>query len=297
MIHRHVPFLLIIPLFLLLISGIGRDDVTVEQYIAKAKDPAFDCVGELYVKGHFGSSCVLIGQRYVITTAHSVFTDSKKMVRDSIETPLGKRKIKRAAYSYPTPAQQITIKINGKKYKCIQVFIHPLFSDTFRSMQDYDLAVLKLESAVTGVTIPELYKGEILNKAGIAVGCGEVGTGDDFEGKKRYKRLKMAGENMIDSVTSILLWADMDHPRLSGFNRMGSDKPLPMEWMGNGGDCGSGLFIEENHKMYLAGVSFSPAYFTDMHTYGKLQGVNYGFVTGWTNLSPVNQWISASLLQ
>jgi hypothetical protein len=54
-------FFSLFPLFLLLISGIGRDDVTVEQYIAKAKDPAFDCVGELYVKGRIleAAACLL----------------------------------------------------------------------------------------------------------------------------------------------------------------------------------------------------------------------------------------------
>lgn len=283
---------LFIPAALLLISGIGRDDVPLEQYYAKAQDSAFRCVGELYVKGKFANTCVLIHERYVLTTAHSIFLDSKKNVKDSIETPVGKRTVKRPAYTYPAQPQELVIQFDNQKVKAKGIIIHPQYSDSFRRSTDaYDLVLIELETPVTGIAIPELYTGQLLNKPGIAVGCGAVATADDYKEKKNHKRRKMAGENMIDSVNGPLLWADMDHPRLSGFNRMGSEKPLPLEWLGNGGDCGSALFIEENNQKYLAGISFSPAYFTDMYHYGKLKGVSYGFVTGWASIPALHDWI------
>jgi hypothetical protein len=283
--------------FITLISGIGRDDVPIEQYTSRGRDSAYACVGELCIKGSFGSSCVLIHPKYVITTAHSVFMDSKQLVNDSIQTPLGMKPTRRAAYTFLPKPEQVSVKFGNLKIRGKRIMPHPLFDTSFRSLDEYDVAVIELETPVTNISIPQLYTGEMLNKRGIAVGWGEVSTADDYEGKKRHKRLKMAGENMIDSISPFLLWADMDHPRLSGFNRMGNEKPLPLEWMGSGGDSGSALFLEEENKLYLAGVSFSPAKFTDMYTYGKLRGVHYGFITGWANVSALHGWIVAQMQQ
>lgn len=294
------PFLrplLLIPLFLLLVAGAGRHDISLNAYFERAKDPAFACAGELLLGNEPVSSCVLIGKRYVMTTAHSLREGSKKTVTRSVSTPVGMRPLQVPVYMYTSKPEKMRVKLNDKTYRCKQLFIHPMYSDTFGSLGDYDIAILELEEEVTGIAIPVLYNGNMLNKKGITVGCGEVGTGDDYNGIKKYKLQKMAGENMIDSVTELNLWADMDHPDSALFNRIGSEKPLPLEYMGLQGDCGSPLFVQEGNTYYLAGISFAPAYFTDMYYFGKLHGTNYGFITGWTRISVIREWMDGIMMK
>ena len=283
--------LLLIPIFLLLVSGAGRHDVSLDAYYELAKDPAFACAGELFLGNEPVSSCVLIGKRYVMTTAHSLREGSRKTVTKSVSTPVGLRPMQVPAHMYTSKPEKIRVKLDNKIYRCKQLFIHPMYSDTFGSFGDYDIAILELEEEVTGIGIPALYNGNMLNKRGITVGCGEVGTGDDYNGRKKYKTHKMAGENMIDSITELNLWADMDHPDSAMFNRIGNAKPLPLEYMGLQGDCGSPLFVQEDNAYYLAGISFAPAYFDDMYYFGKLHGTNYGFITGWTKISVIREWM------
>lgn len=279
-------------LVMLCMSGIGRDDVPLERYHAYAKDSSFDCVGELYVKGKFITGCVLVSERYVLTTAHGLYRDSKALVQDSIQTPEGMKPFQRPAYTYPVTTGDVQVRLKGQQLRCRRFIIHPLYADSFRGAGDYDLALLELEKPVTGIAIVPVYTGDHeLGTRGVHAGYGEVSIADEFTVERKHKRRKMAGENMIDSVDALYLWADMDHPRLAGFNRMGDDKPLPLEWMGTGGDCGCPLFIEEGGKRYIAGISFAPAYYSDMYHYGKTCGCYYGFITGWTRLSAVQAWI------
>ncbi len=285
--------MLIIPAFLLLVSGAGRHDISLNAYFELAKDPAFACAGELLLGNEPVSSCVLIGKRYVMTTAHSLREGSKKTVTKSVSTPLGMRPLQVPVYMYTSKAEKLRVKLDNRTFRCKQLFIHPLYADTFGSLENYDIAILELEEEVTGISIPALYNGNMMNKRGISVGCGEVGTGDDYDGKKKYKLRKMAGENMIDSVTALQLWADMDHPDSANFNRTGSEKPLPLEYMGLQGDCGSPLFVQEGNTYYLAGISFAPSYFNDMYYFGRLHGTNYGFITGWTKIYVVKDWMNS----
>lgn len=291
--YLFVRSLLLIPVFLLLVSGAGRHDISLDAYFELAKDPAFACAGELLRGKQAVSSCVLIGKRYVMTSAHSLREDSKKTVTRNVSTPIGMRPMQVPVYTYNTNPEKMRVKLGNKTYRCKQLFIHPMYSDTFGSFGDYDIGILELEEEVVDINIPIVYSGNMLNKRGVTVGFGEVGTGDDYNGIKKYKTQKMAGENMIDSVTEVNLWADMDHPDSAVFNRTGSAKPLPLEYMGLQGDCGSPLFVQEGNAYYLAGISFAPAYFTDMYYFGKLHGTNYGFITGWTKISVIREWMES----
>lgn len=109
----------------------------------------------------------------------------------------------------------------------------------------------------------------------------------------------MAGENIIDSFGGNLLnnswgvlYADMDNPKTTECNRMGDHSPLPLEWHGDAGDCGGGLFILQNKEWRLAGISFAPSYYADWEIYGRKYGT-YGFIDGWTRVSPLVIWIKS----
>ena len=112
----------------------------------------------------------------------------------------------------------------------------------------------------------------------------------------------MAGENMIDSLAGniidnklTLLFGDMDNPNTNECNRLSSPYPLPLEFHASSGDCGGGLFIQQDNIWYLAGINFGPSYYSDMKIYGKKFGY-YGFLDGWTRVSAYANWIKTNSL-
>ena len=61
---------------LIFFSGIIRHDVKEEKYLKLAQQKQFDCVGQIYKDTMKSGSCVLIGDRFVLSAAH-VFIDSE----------------------------------------------------------------------------------------------------------------------------------------------------------------------------------------------------------------------------
>ncbi len=278
-------------------SGIGRDDVKIKKYFDYAKDSTFECVGEVFDnKGKFILSCVLIKNNYVISSAHGFFKESKESVIDTI-TVLNKRyPIKRAKYSIRLDESQFYFKFKNKLFYAKRILIHPEYNDDFHSNGYNDIALIELTENISFLKPAVLYSdtNELNSKA---IVCG-FGNNSNAVGKRYLlSRKKMAGENMIDSIggnkingTFGILFADMDNPKSIECNRMGSPTPLPLEWHGDAGDCGGGLFIKQNDEWRLAGISFAPSYFEDWKVYGAKYGI-YGFIDGWTRISTLVDWI------
>lgn len=293
-----------ITVIVLFFNGIGRHDTPLKKYFDFAKDSIFDCVGEVFnSKGNkFIQSCVLISNQHIIATAHGFYEESKAMVNDSV-TVLGKKyPIKRPAYSTLKKSSDFYIKIDGKIYQVEKIIIHPHYDDAFNSYGYNDIAIVKLKQEVVQNIKPAILYTDTLERGsrGIVCGYGAVlkASGSSFSFGKRKK---MAGENMIDSLGGNytnnkwgVLFADMDKPETVVCNRMGDAAPLPLELHGHTGDCGGGLFIIQNKEWRLAGISFAPSYYDDWKLYGQSYGY-YGFIDGWTRVSPIADWIKSNI--
>lgn len=239
---------------------------------------------------------------YVLSSAHGFFKESKESVIDTI-TVLNKRyPIKRAKYSILENKSQFIFKFKDKSFFAKRIIIHPEYNDDFHSDGYNDIAIIELTESIDFIKPAVLYTDtNELNSKGII--CG-FGVNSNAIGKRKFLiRKKMAGENIIDSIggnkingTHGVLYADMDNPKSIVCNRMGSPTPLELEWHGGAGDCGGGLFILQNHKWQLAGISFAPSYFEDWKVYGEKYGY-YGFIDGWTRISPLNDWIKSLIDQ
>lgn len=289
---------------LLFFSGVGRDDVPLKEYYRFAEDSVFRCIGEAYAtKGNtFILSCVVIGDRYLLSAAHGYYVDSDSLVMDSV-TVLGKKyPLKRPASSWLDEAGSFYFRIGGKKYYARKITVHPDFVSDFGSPQYNDIALIELTEPIGSFHAAVLYTGSSEGGSrGIACGYGAASKAQNNGIWPFARRKKMAGENHIDSLGGNrlgdqwgVLFADMDHPRTSVCNRMGSSTPLPLEWRSDQGDCGSGLFIQQDGQWRLAGISFGPSYFDDEKTYREKYGY-YGFIDGWTRISPLVEWIEGSM--
>lgn len=291
---------LMFSLYILSFSGIGRDDVPLKKYYEFAKDSIFDCVGEVYSsKGSkFIQSCVLIDKYYVLATAHGFYTESKDLINDSITVLNLKYPVKRPASTKLADKSIFYFKFKNKVYYAEKIVIHPNYIDGFHSNGYNDIALIKLNIPITSVQSAALYSdNKEMGSRGIVCGFGATLNASSRNLFPFSKRKKMAGENMIDSLGGNLiknsfglLFADMDHPKTSNCNRMGDSIPLPLEMHGDAGDCGGGLFIKQDAKWRLAGISFAPSYYDDWKLYGQKYGY-YGFIDGWTRVSPLVEWI------
>lgn len=116
----------IVTLGLLCFSGIGRDDIPMKRYSEFAKDSVFDCIGEVFdSKGRYILSCVLIDNRFLLSSAHGFFKDSNTDVIDTI-TVLNKRyPIKRPESTRLLDKSEFYFKFKNKKFKAKNIKIHP----------------------------------------------------------------------------------------------------------------------------------------------------------------------------
>lgn len=303
----------IITVGFLFFSGIGRSDVSLSKYQQFAQDSVFDCIGELYYKNKFQLTCILIDKTHVLTVAHGFYYDSGKYHKDSVYEPVYGRFIygKIAEKLIVGKAKDFFIKFSGKKYKLKSIHINETFqkSKPYRDQygihpseeENFDMAIVELETEVAEIKPATLYeKNEELNKRAIMCGFGEVEKANEVNvSRTLHKRRKMAGENMIDSLGGFRVgdnWAglcfDFDAPNSDCCNRMGSAKPLPLEYYISAGDCGSGLFIQEENQWQLAGVHSGFEIRSEYVNYGQKYGKYYGFTGYYIRISMFKDWIS-----
>lgn len=96
-------------------------------------------------------------------------------------------------------------------------------------------------------------------------------------------------------MPTLLTW-DFDHPTRDDCNRMGSAKPMPLEYKENGGDSGGGIFRKTNMRWELIGIV----------TGGPKAGVEvdrllktgyYGHISQHTRFSVFANWIDNTIAE
>jgi hypothetical protein len=290
---------------LLLISGIGvfagiyRHDVPSEDYLALGKQSQFDCVGSVFDYKHNANagSCVLIGDRYVLSAAH-IFMESdfkKKKVKMNGSTISVKQPVRERV----ADITEFTFRFNKQRSFGKVLHIYPVYLDENQKHQ-CDIALIELAEPITSavpmklnITMDEL--GAIVT----GVGYGASGIASKPETVEQWGE-KVAGENTIDKLEGFLLngnrtllVADFDHPQDTSCNKMGSAQPLPLEYICSGGDSGGGLFRKTGNGWELVGITSGGG--VDIQQFFKTG--YYGQVGKWTRVSVFHEWITSLMQQ
>ncbi len=189
---------ILLPLLLIscaAIAGIYRHDKKESEYVALGAQPQFDCVGQVLLSGQMQASCVLIGDRYVLSAAH-VFVQSDHRERKinnngvliTVNEPYNKHIGNAADYS---------VVFNGRQYKCKKLTVYPHYLDS--ATQDWlDIALMELEEPVPGITPAILNTAyDELHTNVTGVGWGVRGRADKPSEIVRKDPKKLAGENVV----------------------------------------------------------------------------------------------------
>ncbi len=300
-----------------LISGIGRHDISLSRYHKFAQQPTFNCVGEIYHNKSFQQSCVLLDSTHILTSAHAFYLDSGSSYFDSLYIEESNRWIygNLSEKQIIGPATEYSIKLDGKTYLIKNIFVHDsfqnqrLYRDSFglhfsNLGHKFDIAVAELAAPVPEITPAILYENfDELNSHAIMGGYGVVEKANDYNKSLAFhRRRKTGGENTIDSIGGFMvgdlygeLFLDFDAPNSDCCNRFGSPIPLGLEYMINGGDCGSGLFIKHQGEYQLAGLCSSEDIPSDYFNYADIYGSYYGFTFTYLRIVAFNDWIQQHL--
>ena len=172
------------------------------------------------------------------------------------------------------------ITIGKREYRVEKVFPHP---DYKNAKSGADLALVKLTEAVTEVKPVNIYRGvgEVAKVATI-VGHGYSGTLDKGPvSKDKWDKKKRAATNKIERLIQkkwLLFVVDLP------------EKATDLEGAGGPGDSGGPAFIEEDGKVFVAGVSS----FTD-DTQGDGIIGNFGDREAFTRVSIFAEWIDQTI--
>lgn len=300
---HHIKFLTASLLFITLTSGVYRHDKPLEEYMAYATQPQFDCVGHMYrqIDGswHASGSCVLIDSIHIITAAHCMVDYLKKdtivyMNGLKINTWISQGKI-------ALPPTDFWILVNNQYVKPKRILLYPSYLGHKDADID-DIALIELEQPVKGAQNIILNSTpDELGDTVMIVGYGAVAKGLTTEYSQTYS-VKMAGQNIIDSIgrseqngLRTMLFCDFDMPfgkDKQDCNKMGADVALPLEFGIQGGDSGGGLFRMKNNNLQLIGItSYSDgAMPKNFKKYGY-----YGEICGWTRIAAFHSWLKANL--
>lgn len=236
------------------LAGNGRDDVPVTTFLDLGTAPELRCVGEVIRDGSFAGSCVLIDSLHVLSAAH-VFLDSEREP-DTIQQGEQMIIVFVPKNIRPTASKDLAVVVGTDTIQIASFELHPDYLASSRSKAD--LVVLTLQRPIQEITPAIVLKDHVLaNTDGLIVGCGPVGSASSNE---RSRKGRCAGWNVIDSVSSTLLWCDMDHPLRSDLSLMGSATPHAYEYCTTGGDSGGGIFVKRDNTFMLAGIVSGTAY-------------------------------------
>lgn len=253
------------------------------QAIVSTSDPAnwlgssvsaLSGVAKLVINGSTGcSGSLLAGGAYVLTAAHCVTDGSGVLSANSI------------ALSF----QGGTVSAQVSSSAQISVFS----GWTGSAGSSSDLALLKLDSAVTAISGYELYDGNPLHQTILIAGYGLTGTGTTGSQSGTWGTLHW-GENVYDAVNgsggAYLYDFDNGQRRTSALGDTGLGS---LEASIASGDSGGASFIEVGGTLYLVGVhSFGSRTGTDIDStvnssYGEIAGDSV--LTGATTQLWLNQ--------
>lgn len=280
--------------FLTFFAGVIRDDVKEEEYLSLAKQPQFDCVGQVFKGAVAKASCVLIANKYVLSAAHVFIASDHRL--DTLKISDQTIVVNQPINKHVDEISNYYFSFNGKKYQGSTLSIYPSYLDSFRTC---DIAVIELREIVGGIKCASLNNSFTeLHSTVIGVGFGASGVANKPESVNSQSK-KIAGENVIDTLTgyvlntnSTVLTADFDSPSHKEWNKMGNSIPLPLEYMPSGGDSGGGLFREKSDSTWeLIGICAETNFEIDQF---KKTGY-YGSTMGWTRVSVFSKWIQELL--
>jgi hypothetical protein len=281
----------------ILIAGIHRHDIPEKKYRQLANQKRFDCVGQVFHNGKPSGTCVLIDKNYIITATH-VLTEYD--IRLDTIISKGMTAIVNVPYNQHLGSiENYSFKFGKHFYKGKMISAFPGFFDTVKKEKP-DISVVRLTELVDRVAIPAINSNQDeLHAEVIGVGFGASGRADKPETVKQ-RSLKIAGENVIDSISGFelkgikcIMYCDFDSPVDTTCNKMGSPTPMPLEYICAGGDSGGGLFKKSSsHLSELLGIcTNAPTNITQLMKTGY-----YGQIMGWTRISAFHSWIQSIIL-
>ena len=278
--------------FLTFFSGIIRDDVKEEKYIKLAQQKQFDCVGQVFKDTVPAGSCVLIGDRFVLSAAH-VFTENDFRLDTIVSNGLTMI-INKPINSRTGDITTYYFSFNGKRYQGKSLKLYPSYLDSL-TKGNFDIAVIELKAIVKLVPPAAVSNSfDELHSNVVGVGFGASGIATQPQTVSLLNK-KIAGENVIDSLSGFLLndkptklLCDFDHPMRNDCNKMGSSKPRPLEYISAGGDSGGGLFRQTKSGWELIGITSG----SGINTEQLMKSGYYGQIDEWTRVSVFANWIS-----
>lgn len=291
--NKMIRYIVCLLVFLICFSGIIRDDVSESKYLALANQKQFDCVGQIFNDSEAVGSTVLISPQAALTAAHVLLEsdflpDTFRMKGQTIISfrPVNVRIV---------DADKLYLVFKGRRVKAKKIIVHPEFlSDMDKG--NCDLAYIELEEPVSDIQAASVYTGtDELNSKVTGVGFGASGKAGKSDSLV-FGNKKIAGENTIDRISGpkylsnkTILSCDFDSDSLKKCNKMGSPKPLPLEYICASGDSGGGLFKQVGNDWFLVGICSGIN--TDIKQLFRTG--YYGQIMNWTRVSAFANWINS----
>lgn len=278
-------------LFLLFFSGIIRHDVKERKYVKLGQQKQFNCVSQVFLNRKPKASAVLISENFALSVAHILIESDIR--KDTVKANGRKIILSTSINERVVDFNKISILHNGKYINAKKIVIHPNYLDSL-TKGSCDIALIELAEPVKDMSFPKINSAfDELNSKVVGVGYGANGLANKPETvKTRYA--KIAGENVIDLIEGreygqhqTVLTFDFDHPTRNDCNKMGSAKPMKLEYTAGGGDSGGGLFRKKGNTWELVGICSTSSINIDQ--FGKTG--YYGQTMSWTRVSAFHDWV------
>jgi hypothetical protein len=167
------------------------------------------------------------------------------------------------------------IEFGQRRYPIKRVVIHPEGAAPMGRPPEVDLALIELAEPVTGIAPALLYDGTgELGRTVVIVGYGDYGLAG--KGFQRADGRRRAVTNVVDDAGPRRIFMRFDAP----------PNGSQFEGVGGPGDSGGPAFIEQNGRLYLAGVSSA-----------SMDGKpgTYGVVDVYTRVGTYKAWIERTM--